>query len=138
MFWNRPFWNKPLECIGHCLSVPLPFEDERSGDLSSFQEEFPLRGIRLCNGGKLPEFDKVKELENSSQVVYLTSFMFGGHLVIYTMFVPKEKWHTKAFEDFQKYCEIQNKLLRDYKRQLPPKLTRRGKLLLNRSIGIDY
>ncbi len=132
------FRNKPLECIGHCLSIPLPFEDERSGDLSSFQEEFPLRGIRLCNGGKLPEFDKVNELEDSSQVAYITGFMFARHWVIYTMFIPKEKWHIKAFEDFQQYCRNQNKLLKDYKSQLPSKLTRRGKLLLNRSIGIDY
>lgn len=137
MFWNRPFWNGPLECIGHCLSVPLPFEDERSGDLLSFQEEFPLEGIRLCNSGKLPEFDKVKELEDAGNIAYITGFMFGGRWVIYTMFIPKEKWHIKAFEDFQQYCKSQNKLLRDYKSQLPPELTRRGKLLFNRSIGIN-
>lgn len=136
MFWNRPFWDGPLECIGHCLSVPLPFEDKRSGDLLSFQEEFPLEGIRLCNRGELPEFYKVKELENECEVAYTTGFMFSERLVIYTMFIPKEKWHIKAFEDFQQYCRNQNKLLRDYKSQLPPELTRRGKLLLNRSIGI--
>ena len=124
MFWNRLFWNGPLECIGHCLSVPLPFNDERSGDLSFFQEEFPLEGIRLCNRGKLPEFYKVKELEDASNVVYRTDFMFSGHLIIYTMTVPKEKWHTKAFEDFQQYCKNQNKLLNAYKSQLPPKLTK--------------
>lgn len=136
MFWNRPFWNGSLECVGHCLSVPLPFEAECSGDLLSFQEEFPLEGIRLCNSGKLPEFYKVKELENICEVAYRTSFMFSERLVIYTMFVPKEKWCIKAFEDFQQYCRNQNKLLKDYKSQLPPELTRRGKLLLNRSIGI--
>lgn len=127
MFWNRPFWNSSLECIGHCLSVPLPFEDERSGDLLSFQEEFPLEGIRSCNRGELPEFYKVRELEDAGDVVYRTGFMFGGRWVIYTMTVPKEKWHIKAFEDFQQYCRNQNKLLRDYKSQLPPELTRRGK-----------
>lgn len=131
------FWNGPLECVGHCLSVPLPFELEGSGNLSSFQEEFPLEGIRSCNRGELPEFYKVKELENESEVAYTTSFMFSERLVIYTMFVPKEKWGIKAFEDFQQYCRNQNKLLRDYKSQLPPELTRRGKLLLNRSIGIN-
>ncbi len=126
-----------LSALGKCLSVPLPFEDERSGDLLSFQEEFPLEGIRLCNSGKLPEFYKVRELEDAGNVVYRTGFMFGGRLVIYTMTVPKEKWHIKAFEDFQQYCKNQNKLLNAYKSQLPPKLTRRGELLLKRSIGIN-
>ena len=101
--------------LEYCLSVPLPFEYEYSGDLLSFQEQFPLDGIRLCNSGKLPEFDKVKELEDAGNVVYTTGFMFGGRWVIYTMFVPKEKWHIKTFEDFQQYCRSQNKLLKDYK-----------------------
>ena len=104
-----------------CLSVHLPFDDERSGDLSSFREEFPLDGIRLCNSGKLPEFAKVKGLEDAGNIAY-------------TMTIPKEKWHIKAFEDFQQYCKSQNKLLKDYKSQLPLELTRRGKSLLNRSI----
>lgn len=125
MFWGRPFWNDPLGCIGQCLSVSLPFEDECSGDLSSFQEEFPLEGIRLCNSGKLPEFYKVKELEDAGNIAYRTGFMFGGRWVIYTVSVPKEKWYIKAFEDFQQYCRSQNKLLKDHKSQLPPKLTKR-------------
>jgi hypothetical protein len=106
----------------HCRSIPLPFNNECSGDLLSFQEQFPLDGIRLCNHGKLPEFYKVKELEDAGDVVYRTDFMFGGHLVVYTMTIPKEKWHIKAFEDFQQYCRSQNELLKDYKSQLPPKL----------------
>ena len=62
------------------------------------------------------------KLEDAGNIVYRTGFMFGGHWVIYTMSVPKEKWHIKAFEDFQQYCKSQNKLLRDYKKQLPPEL----------------
>lgn len=114
----------PLSALGTCLSVPLSFEDECSGDLSSFQEEFPLEGIRSCNSGKLPEFYKVKELEDAGNVAYRTGFMFGGRWVIYTVSIPKEKWHIKAFEDFQQYCRSQNKLLKDHKSQLPPKLTK--------------
>ena len=110
-----------------CLSISLPFEDNRSGDLLSFQKEFPLEGIRLCNSGKLPEFYEVKELEDACNIVYTTSFMFGGRCVIYNMYVYKEKWYIKAFEDFQQYCRDQNKLLKDYKSQLPPELTRIGK-----------
>lgn len=104
----------------HCRSIPLPFNDECSGDLLSFQKEFPLEGIRLCNSGKLPEFYKVKELEDAGDVVYTAGFMFGGRWVVYTIYVPKEKWQIKAFEDFQQYCRNQNKLLNDYKSQLPP------------------